>query len=207
MDSTDSHDLATCWSEYWERQGHQLVLDSWTEKYQSFIQSKNQDITGGETSNSDECEGKKFEEEKCETKSDWIKLWEKHVEEQYLFYYTWFSQWWHSALEASPTEEVNHTEDSEQENKIHQEDFALQLGVESLSIQANQTMDSSDPENSVKQQRDKTALEKTKDFLVELGFSSNLTSPLSNVDTCKAIAVIKKKKKKKKKKNVMKKYA
>ena len=81
------------------------------------------------------------------------------------------------------------------------ENFIEVLNIESLSLQSKTEMEELASSSDVlKQQQEKTILEKTEEFLAGLGFSSRLKSPNSNIDSCKMLISKKKKKKKNNKK-------
>jgi hypothetical protein len=194
-EGADDKILVSDWIEYWDQHGHQLVLDSWIEKYKEFI-----DPTYQETHKDEICSSEKKEISQS-TDHQWTQLWAEHQQEQYLYYQNWFSQWWiekefqnQACVIANEDIEVNKL--SKNINPVSTFEF------ENLSLEANPEMEDSLNSSSIHtngNQSEKTILEKTQDFLVGLGLASNLKNTDSNITNCKVLAMNKKKKMKKKK--------
>lgn len=175
----DTKSLQADWLQYWEEQGQKLVLESWVYKYKDFIDPPSQET---EPENIIEIVGAPSNEESSQsTSSQWSQLWEEHQVEQYMYYFEWFSNWW-------AQEKLNSTLESE-----------IVCDVNNIALESNTEMDNTSNIDAAKQNYcKKTSLEKTKEFLSELEFSSNLDKK-SNIVDCKLLTVKKKKRRKKKK--------
>lgn len=182
------------WEKYWNDNGPALIWNSWVEKYKEFI---NPEYLKTESQLSEE----QSSVASGPPDSDWSKIWEDHQQEQHLYYHNWFSQWWvnQSSIAAESPSESNTTTHSRVDENQHAISQAS-LDLEGLSI--NPEMDDNLDLSPPKEQRDKSVLEKTKDYLKELGFTTTINQPSSCVTDCK-IETKKKKKKRPKKHRII----
>ena len=177
------------WEIYWKENSSTLIWNSWVEKYKEFI---NPEYLGTEVHPGEEPSSVVTDP----PDSDWSQIWEDHQQEQYSYYYNWFSQWWineFSTAVESTSERETETISGDAKNLESISQTALCL--EELSI--NTEMDKNSKSPLPKEQKDKNILEKTKDYLKELGFSTAINEPLSCITDCK----IETKKKKRKRPN------
>lgn len=191
----DSEDkLAKDWEKYWSENSPALIWNSWVEKYKEFINPEYLDTEGQQNNEPSSVDT-------VPPDSDWSKIWEDHQQEQYWYYHNWFSQWWMNevSIAADPTSE------SEIESysciTVNRGSVSpTSIGLEELSI--NPEMDDSSTLPLPKEQKDKTVLEKTRDYLNELGFSTTINQSSSCVIDCN-IEMKKKKRKKPKKHKIV----
>jgi len=177
------------WEIYWKENSSTLIWNSWVEKYKEFI---NPEYLGTEVHPGEEPSSVVTDP----PDSDWSQIWEDHQQEQYSYYYNWFSQWWINEFltAVEPTSE-RETETISGDAKNLESISQTALCLEELSI--NTEMDKNSKSPLPKEQKDKNILEKTKDYLKELGFSTAINEPLSCITDCK----IETKKKKRKRPN------
>ena len=184
--SENGQDLETAWSDYWQTQGPSLVWQSWIEKYKDYINPEYlKTVDGGATS---EGASSRVHAQEGEPASDsnWTTIWDEHQTEQRDYYSTWFSQWWSQSEGA--VESVLSLEELSLDSKLEMDEAA-------------QSSDAAAVER-VKEQRDKTNLEKTGDYLTELGFSTTINQPSSIITECCRHSKSTKKSKRQKKKRV-----
>lgn len=124
--------------------------------------------------------------------SEWTEVWENHKEEQFCYYYNWFSQWWVSNHVNS---EITSTKVDQTQN-LENNSVSEIMCLEELTLEPE--MDDTSSVTSIKEQKDKTSIEKTQEYLTDLGFSTSIDKPSSSVLDCKLET---KKKKKRPKKN------
>ena len=192
------------WFEYWDTQGYKLVFESWIEKYKEFINPTYQELCKDGTKYSFENIplGNSPSTEDCQ----WTQLWEEHLQEKYFYYQNWFSQWW---TEKESQSQISVNADEESSSDIEEKNLTEHINpipakeFENLSLCVNPEMEgdswnSSFIHASEKNHSEKTILEKTQEFLVGLGFITNLRNSDSNINSCRVLAMKKKKKNKKK---------
>lgn len=163
---TSDNDLETAWEDYWQAQGPSLVWQSWLEKYKEYINPEYLKTSKGEAT-SEDTTSEVHTTQGSETESDnhWATVWQEHQIEQRDYYFNWFSQWWLQSEESVETV----------------------LSLEELSLDSKSEMDEgahSSDASVVKEQRDKTTLEKTEEYLTELGFSTTINQPSSIITEC-----------------------
>ncbi|KAI9554882.1 hypothetical protein GHT06_020159 [Daphnia sinensis] len=196
--------LESDWIEYWGEQGNKLVLESWTEKYKNYIDTT---YETAQDENRENCSDSTQDKESSEsTNHEWTKLWEEHQLEQYLYYKNWFSQWW---IEQELLSKIANVANEQSNFEVNEESLADEvsaavLGFEYLTLQTNMEMEVSllPSDANDKNHSEKGILEKTQDFLVGLGLTSNINKTGSNISSCKVLAMKKKKKKKSKNKKL-----
>lgn len=192
------------WFEYWDTQGYKLVFESWIEKYKEFINPTYQELCKDGTKYSFENIplGNSPSTEDCQ----WTQLWEEHLQEKYFYYQNWFSQWW---TEKESQSQISVNADEESSSDIEEKNLTEHINpipakeFENLSLCVNPEMEGDSWNSSFIHTREinhseKTILEKTREFLGGLGFTSNLSNSDSNINSCRVLAMKKKKKNKKK---------
>ena len=193
MINAKDEELNQTWIEYWEEQGPSLVWKSWSETYKEFISP--------EFLNKSSEEVKFLTEEVDETSScgssseaAWLEVWEEHKKKQYQFYFDWFSAWWCQTHEQESEDLASYPTSKEQDCE------ESVLKIQQLSLDVKAEMEKS---VDVKEQKNKTNLEKTKEFLSELGFSTMINQSTTCItESCKqSISTARKKRKKKLKVN------
>lgn len=191
----DSEDkLVKDWEKYWSENSPALIWNSWVEKYKEFINPEYLDTEGQQNNEPSSVDT-------VPPDSDWSKIWEDHQQEQYWYYHNWFSQWWMNevSIATDPTSESeieSYSCITENRGSVS----PTSIGLEELSI--NPEMDDSSTLPLPKEQKDKTVLEKTRDYLNELGFSTTINQSSSCVIDCN-IEMKKKKRKKPKKHKIV----
>lgn len=185
-ESEDTDTLEAQWNNYWEQQGAHLVWQSWLDKYKDFIDPcyLTKEVNPSEI----EATVEHLTDIDCE--DQWAHCWENHKRDIFNYYRNWFFQWC-TGLEA----------DTSRESVPLDVDGACNMS--NLSIHP---MEQAEPVpvnlQLVKEQKNKTVLEKTEEFLVKLGFSSSVSQENSIVVGCNLKKVNKKRKKNRGKDNI-----
>ena len=206
------------WLEYWQAQESSLVWQSWLDKYGSYVnpdyQSKETYSISSNNSSNEEI-SRNSESADPSIVAEWAQLWEQHNQEQYKYYHNWFYLWWtdSQANTSEVSEEKPLTDDCA---TTCNQDCTI-IALEHLSIHIPPTTDfdirptppaDTTPEESemespvVKEQRDKSVVEKTQEFLKDLGFQTSSSHHLESTIKGCSLQISKKKRKKCKKKKV-----
>ena len=195
-----SENFTSSWNKYWEEHGPALVWQSWIETYKDFIFP--------DYLNKIESE-EKSEERAVEVEdtnqgnfdADWTKVWEQHQQDQKSYYFNWFSSWWsgnnQDIVNTVPLESLSLDDQSNMENLLDKDPNFSEQQEEITSGKAEES-DNELP----KEQRNKTNLEKTKEYITELGFATTINEPSSAITDCSKLTINSKKRKRQKKKKV-----
>lgn len=175
------------WNNYWEQQGAHLVWQSWLDKYKDFIDP----CYLTKEVNPSEIEAAVEDLTDIDSDDPWAHCWENHKKDIFNYYRNWFFQWYMGPKANTFGESVPLDVDGT-------------CNMSNLSI--HPTLEEAKPVpvnlQLVKEQKDKTVLEKTEEFLVKLGFSSSVSQGTSNAAGCSLKKVNKKRKKKRGKDNI-----
>lgn len=184
--------------------GQSLILSSWSEKYKDYINPEFLQTSDEQTENSDKPiikveNGDTLQnsepQESSDVNSTWTELWKTHTDEQYLYYKNWFYEWWTGSHDTDPQEQLSTTLSTDFERDQTDQDFDDIL--ENFNqVMLEPTMADDQSSKEAKEQREKSSLEKTKDFLSKMGFSGLPSASSSCITNCEVVARKKKRKKK-----------
>lgn len=180
------------WETYWEANGQSLVLTSWIEKYKDYINpehlSSSTEVPASHCAeNTETRETTETLPEYSTTESAWAELWKAHAEEQYSYYKNWFYEWWAASQETESQQSTTASTEHDIDPVDELLDNFNQVAIESIMAD--------NESSSSKEQKDKTNLEKTKDFLAKMGFSGIPDASSSCITSCQVLARKKKRKK------------
>ena len=178
--------LEAQWNNYWEQQGAHLVWQSWLDKYKDFIDPCY--LTKEVNTSEIEAAVEHLTDTDCD--DQWAHCWENHKRDIFNYYRNWFFQWC-MGLEADTSSE---SVALEVDGACNMSNLSIHCTEQAEPVPVNLQL--------VKEQKNKTVLEKTEEFLVKLGFSSSVSQGNSIVVGCSLKKVTKKRKKKRGKDNL-----
>ena len=196
---SDSHchsDFEKSWEDYWEKQGPALVWQNWLDKYKEFINPEFLDDTLDPNA-------AEFAEENPITETSWTQVWQDHQQQQFDYYHKWFSDWWSQSQLEKNLNNLQLSENCDQEDRFSSERSEMSAREnDDLSVDSEFDATILNRDLEPKEQKHKSSLEKSADYIIELGFSTTLSDPSSNVATCTMETKLTKKRKRKNRKKV-----